>query len=358
MKTQSKLWTVIGAVFFLLTMTTNPLLWEAPSHAADASPAKAPASLQKLQLLDAGKHNSGLPSNGEPRADDEFWIISARELGSDSVGLKSEFNLRVYRNGNGWKETELDQFLDTQKMADKVTIFYVHGNRKNADQAVDEGRLVYRGLLQSRPHMQPLRFVIWSWPSERIRGIVRDARVKAYRADVHAVHLGKLLTQLEQHAPQDLQISIVGYSFGARLALGALHLWAGGELGGTRLDQRDEPHHIRARVTLLAAAEHNYWLQPGAYHGDALRRIDHLILVRNSRDPVLKRYWLMNVHSRPRALGYTGIAGLSLISGGEQRIEHYNLNNRSHNLNAYFYWDYYVEPMRRNILWEPIDAAE
>jgi len=58
------------------------------------------------------------------------------------------------------------------------------------------------------------------------------------------------------------------------------------------------------------------------------------------------------------AMTYTGIAGLSLISGGQQRIEHYNLNNRSHNLNTYFNWDYYVEPMRRNILWEPIDAAE
>ena len=61
------------------------------------------------------------------------------------------------------------------------------------------------------------------------------------------------------------------------------------------------------RVALLAAALHNYWLQPGACHEFALSQMDRLLIQYNSCDPVLKRYRCIEKRARPAALGYTGM---------------------------------------------------
>ncbi len=58
---------------------------------------------------------------------------------------------------------------------------------------------------------------------------------------------------------------------------------------------------------LLAAALHRDWLRPGCYHDMALSQIDHLLNLYNSCDPVLRRYRFLYKHSRPVALGFTGM---------------------------------------------------
>jgi hypothetical protein len=81
-------------------------------------------------------------------------------------------------------------------------------------------------------------------------------------------------------------------------------LLGGGELVGQTLPQaRPRP----LRVALLAAAVHNYWLQPGACHEHALSQIDRLLIQYNSCDPVLQRYKCVEKRARPAALGYTGM---------------------------------------------------
>ena len=73
-----------------------------------------------------------------------------------------------------------------------------------------------------------LRFVIWSWPSDKIKGPLNDIRTKAWRTDTDGYYLGWFLQRM--HPQSD--IGLIGFSYGARIVSGALHVLAGGELDG------------------------------------------------------------------------------------------------------------------------------
>jgi hypothetical protein len=100
-------------------------------------------------------------------------------------------------------------------------------------------------------------------------------------------------------------VTMIGYSFGARVITGALHTLAGGALRGRSLPQ---PPVIGGHVGvgLVAPAIESTWLGPGGYHGRAVKNIAQLVLLYNRRDAVLKRYWLIEKVRRETALGFSG----------------------------------------------------
>jgi len=234
------------------------------------------------------------------RADD-VWLISTRALGCPSWDNTIEIELHVEHyvgKGGGWIETSLDEFLASSNPA-QPTMIYVPGNQIDWNEAIKRGWHVRNSVLGCS-QIEPIRFVIWTWPSDRIHGLLRDVRVKAARTDGEAYYLAWLLSQLDSSTP----LSILGYSLGARVTTGALHLLGGGELAGRTLPHAQAPP---VRVALLAAGVHNNWLQPGAYQEYALSQMDRLLIQYNSRDPVLQRYRCLERHARPAALGYTGM---------------------------------------------------
>jgi hypothetical protein len=58
----------------------------------------------------------------------------------------------------------------------------------------------------------------------------------------------------------------------------------------------------------MAAAVHRNWLLPGHRHGAALGQVDRVVSFHNSSDPALRYYRFID-HSRPAALGFTGLSG-------------------------------------------------
>lgn len=234
------------------------------------------------------------------RADD-VWLISTRHLGCPSWNKMNEIELHIEHydgKGIGWIESSLDEFLASSNPA-QPTMFYLHGNRVELDDAINRGWRV-RNTVLGCSRIEPIRFVIWTWPSDRIHGQYRDVMTKVARANVEAHYLAWLLSQLDSATP----LRILGVSLGCRVTTGALHLLGGGVLHGQTLPPGQVP---RVRVALLAAAIHNYWLQPGAYHGSALSQMDRLLIQYNSCDPVLKRYEWIEKNASPSALGYTGM---------------------------------------------------
>src|SRR5690606_32277769 len=104
----------------------------------------------------------------------------------------------------------------------RPTVIFVHGNRFSADDAITSGWQAYHALTRCASD-QPVRFVIWSWPSDKQGGPIRDARTKSSRTLVEGYYLARLMTRIQP----EVSTGIVGYSFGSRVALGAVHL-AGG----------------------------------------------------------------------------------------------------------------------------------
>ncbi len=232
-----------------------------------------------------------------------------------------------------------------------VTLIFVHGNRIDSSEAFSKGWSAYWAV--ARGAERPLRFIIFSWPSEAIRGPLVDARTKAWRTNICGYYLAWLIDRL----PTNVPLSLLGHSFGARIVTGSMHLLGGGSINGQKLADRVQPQRQPANVTLLAAALDNDWLLPGHTHGLALSQINHLLLINNSCDRLLMRYHrLYGRRACQQALGYTGLPRWGLSDDVWRRIDQFDaccIVGRDHWFHLYISASSLVTRMRHILMFEP-----
>ena len=239
---------------------------------------------------------------------DRLWLVSTRSLSSNvcNASLNApHFHVSNLDQCGNTSNACLDDLL-TQRIDNRPVLIQVHGNRMTSDAAVDRGMFVYHNTV-IHANTQPIDFIIFSWPSERTGMLLNDGREKAERTDAEGLYLAWLVRELVQ---RDSQVAIIGFSFGGRVATGAMHALAGGKLGGRALPGE----HVRGAnvsVGLIAPALEDDWLRNGQYHGLATQNIQQLSILFNRRDAVLKRYWLIDAVRGGMALGYTGPKGLA-----------------------------------------------
>lgn len=248
---------------------------------------------------------SGMEQRDADAAGNQVWLVSTRAAELHSAD--PELGLRYWRYEAGaWRSASRDDLLFSAA-PNMPTAIYLHGNRINSPQSCCDGWRIYRSFARQAPGERPFRFVIWSWPSTKIDGEVRDVRVKSLRSDSQAYYLAWLVDQL----PPDEQVGLIGYSYGARIVSGALHILGGGEVSGRGLPERVHPDRRPLGGVLLAGALDSDWLAPGQRHGQALTQVDRLLITSNASDPVVRWYpFLYGLGSDREALGYKGAAGL------------------------------------------------
>jgi hypothetical protein len=279
-----------------------------------------------------------------PRPLDQVWLISTRSLGC-TVAIDSPPNFQVQRRSaeGSWTNSSIDEFLATDDPG-IATCIVIHGNQVDYSYAVEQGMLAYRQLTVGLPPEQPIRFVIWSWPSDRIHGLLKDVRLKASRTTGESKYLAWMLHRLNPETP----VSLVGFSFGARIATGALHVLAGGSLNGFSLPPVSGTR-TPIRVVLVAAGLHNDWLAEGRTHGQALEVVDWMLLINNSCDMALKRYRFLDTCRDAEALGYTGPAGWSPHYGKIREFDACCDLGKAHDWNRYLNSGRYAALMRQQI---------
>ncbi len=230
-----------------------------------------------------------------------MWLVSDRQLGCNVAQVENCLRYWRYECHGGWQRSDLDALLAAEDPA-MITTVFVHGNRIPSCEAFTKGWSAYRSLVRCADE-RPVRFVIWSWPSDPVRGLREDAQLKAARTNYTGYYLAWFLDRLHPDTP----VALWGHSFGARAVTGALHLLGGGEICGHVLE-RVHPERSPMQVALLAAAVDNTWLAPGHSHGQAMSQTASLLLVNNRCDMLLKRYHMIyGRRSCREALGYTGL---------------------------------------------------
>jgi hypothetical protein len=319
-----------------------------------------------------------------PRPQDQLWLVSTRQLGYPGCqpGLDNSLDnldVRLYDASAGWQSSDATSLLSSQHAQD-MTCVYVHGNRVEWNEALSQGRRLYRRLAYDDTDAPPLCFIIWSWPSSQISGQLRDVRVKAQRTNADGYYLGSFLSQCSPDRPT----SLIGYSFGCRVVTGALHLRGGGILAGRVLSRDESPvvisetvdavgrdderpwataiqspaDHAPTRVVLLAAALPNYWLSPGNAHGMAATQIDQVLLLYNSCDRVLKRYGLVEPDGRPQALGYTGLVYRTQWSPSQiEQRDVCCIVGKAHDESRYYASSGLMRRIRLHALWQESPAT-
>lgn len=237
-------------------------------------------------------------------AADQVWLVSTRHAPlappADRCMLLEYWQLQA---DGTWTAADEGLFLASQTPAEPVSVF-IHGNRADWQGSVDAGWLAYCQLKQ-QAGARGVRLVIWSWPAERVHNRNRpDTQEKAQRSDGQGVYLAQWLERL----PPDVPVCLIGYSFGARIITGALHLLAGGDLDGHCLAPLSVARQAPIRAVLVAGAMDNDWLLPCSRNGLASRPLERLLITVNGCDPALKWYSFLYGRGGPPALGYTGLA--------------------------------------------------
>jgi hypothetical protein len=292
------------------------------------------------------------------REQDQIWLVSTRHLGC-VLGGKYEPALQVWRYEQGYWQPRTEADFFAEDSAELVTPIYIHGNRIDSGLASSYGLSVYFQIVGKLDNEPPTRFVIWSWPSDQIKGPLRDVRAKAERSDVDAYYFGRFLSRMRP----DVRVGVLGFSYGARIASGAMHLLGGGSLCGWVVPSPSSP---QVRVAMWAAAEHNNWYLPSQFHSEALAAADAWFVTVNCCDPILARYRFIDKCSEPAAVGYAGIYGRNLLPANvNARIEEVNVSNivgSEHHWRPYLYSLYIQGRTRDYVLWhelglEPTHAA-
>ncbi len=95
-----------------------------------------------------------------------------------------------------------------------TTLIYVHGNRSTLQTGLEGGVKAYNAVKSYVQAHERLRLLIWCWPSDAIRGPLKDAR---YRREVCEGQYG-LFADTLYRLPPKARVGIIGYSYATRIA--------------------------------------------------------------------------------------------------------------------------------------------
>ncbi|MDA7978929.1 MAG: hypothetical protein MPJ50_09195 [Pirellulales bacterium] len=271
---------------------------------ADATQAIAAQPSQSVVPPPEADATSGdelrLPAENVPAtgSENEVWLVSARTRGA----CADQPRLAYWRYEAGvWVPASLEELASGLPLP---TCVWTHGNWVSHDRAATMGWEVYERF-KSCGAPAPFRLIIWSWPTDRSGNIRKDAQTKAVRADKFAYPLAWLVDKLPMGAP----VSLLGFSYGARLDAGVLHLLGGGSQRGRYLEQDSQAPPRPMRGIFLSAAMDNFALAPNGQQGFALPFAQRIVNLYNSRDIVLRFYPLLWRAGGPKAAGHRGFVG-------------------------------------------------
>jgi hypothetical protein len=295
--------------------------------------------------LARGEGNGRQTAAGGIRTQDQIWLASTRHWSCGSGGEPALWQWSAAQ----WQASSHQAFLEENERFPH-SVVYIHGNRVGDDEGASGGLAVYQQIVANHADEKPVRFVIWSWPSTKICGPIKDVRSKAWRSDDEAVMLAGFLDGMDR---QEQRIGFITFSYGARITGGALHLLGGGQLDGHTIPARQRPQF---RVAFWAAAAHNDWLLPHGRHGKATPLVDKWFSTLNRCDESLWRYERLEKCGNPPALGYVGFTGRGQLPAELQgRWEEWEVSNivgDTHNYHPYVYSSWIAEQTAKCVLWK------
>jgi hypothetical protein len=241
-----------------------------------------------------------------PERLDRFWIVQTRDC-PQVMGTDPWPCLKTLRFDVQGQLVERDPGELLAQVAGRPVLIQVQGHLTTADIAV--GGLLWTHTWLDRHGALPADAVLiaFDWPGERqFRHQLRDVNDAAIRAFVAGFHLARFLEAF----PDDVRVCLLGHSFGARAALGGLHLLGGGALASRRSEPPVRLQGVRPtfrlRAVLIAAAGDRHWLDPGHKLDGALVVCEGLLNLHNSKDRVLTLYPLLLEGDNRRSLGQVG----------------------------------------------------
>ena len=228
-----------------------------------------------------------------------------------------------------WQKTDLGGLLENPR---QPLLVFIHGNRYDHASAREQGLLLAARTCATCADAADVRTVIFSWPSDKQGILLRDSRAKYERAGTEGHYLAWLLSQVEPDRP----VAIVGYSYGALVALEALedlvHAEAAGRSDVQTWTDRTAPLHL----VLVAGAVRQDAFAPRGPYRETLPCIDRLTILYNSDDIALRFFEYVDRSLRTEALGHDGMPAAWIPRGiGFSQIDCAGIVGPSHRFKNY-----------------------
>ncbi|MDR2706079.1 MAG: alpha/beta hydrolase [Planctomycetaceae bacterium] len=273
----------------------------------------------------------------------DTWFADTR---SATTGLE-HLTVKKLDNGNGnqsssvWRSASLEELLETQ-IPQKPLLIVIHGNWMTSAEARKYG-IAFDCLLEK---FGEHRLLIWSWQSEKISCGIRirkDVLTKARRADDQAAYLVSFLQKLKPNS----KVSLIGFSFGAKLVCNTLQ---------TLADTKELGNELLIRSVLLAGALDCGSLTPNGQYNQALSVTEKMLIHVNPDDETLCFYPLLVRIGGPQAIGKKGASLNGLSEEFRQKIKSVNVARQlgtEHAFTASFRsFIYYEKDFRHYALFE------
>ena len=244
----------------------------------------------------------------------DIWMVRTYRFGTAQtcpVGAGGFDYLRFDARG-AWTWSSQAAFLATHDPY-RPTVVFAHGGFTDDAWATHLTVGLARSLC-GYSGGQPVRIVLWKWPSERsFRRLRPDLRAKAARADFEGLLLARWLRQFDPHAP----VTLVGYSAGGRVIASGLNRYAAESAAFGQ-----PPGSASFRAVLVAPALDADDLLPGRRAGMAIDAVETMLVTHHRRDRALRFYPHLYPRYRPRAMGFVGVACPWMLSqrGGQLQV--------------------------------------
>ena len=307
---------------------TADLPWCAvPAHDEDLP--RAGEGLSKAGLT-SGEEGDEPGSPPAPCGERDVWSVITRGL--PEIGRMPQHARPAVESLDArgcWRKTDLDGLLSTPG---QPLLVFVHGNRYDHASAREQGLLLAARTRATCPSTAKVRTVIFSWPSDKQGILLRDSRAKYERSVTEGHYLAWLLSQVEPDRP----VAIVGYSYGALIALEALedlvHAEQAGRSDVRSWTNRSAPLHL---VLVAAAVRQDAFAPRGPYH-EILPCVDRLTILSNSSDIALRFFEHVDRSLRTEALGHIGMPAAWIPRGIEfSQVDCAEIVGPSHRLKNY-----------------------
>ncbi len=260
-------------------------------------PRTIPSPVSAVQLDDAWQSVfSATDGVCSLRPGDEMWLVSTRAIcdSSECIDFNS-LQVAKFRDCQ-WNESTFSDLSDScQNNLELQSMIYVHGNFTDLGWSLRRGCQVYDNIFGMSStisacddgcEIAPLRFIIWSWSSEREVLPPRDFQVKVDRAWCEGIRLNRTMADLTLNRP-----IVLGYSLGVQAILAAL------------IQEPAAADQSAWRVAFIAPVVHDCF--PHNFHNPAAtdspwqQRLEQTVLFTNYRDRALKtsnRYFRLKNH--------------------------------------------------------------
>jgi hypothetical protein len=284
----------------------------------------------------------------------DVWLIDTRLAPVCGDFEKGKENIRYWRlnEQRTWMAGDAASFAKSGE-SNPPTHFLVHGNRTDPNGAVEFAWPFCRWLDERDEKTH--RVVIWSWPSEQTHRRHRpDAQTKVFYCDSQSYYIADCLQCIKPETP----VSMIGYSFGARIITGGLHLLGGGEIEGSRLptfsanvstpesvdiSREAKKRTLPIRAVLVAAALDCHALASNGEYGFASSQSEELLVTENRCDTVLKFYPLLYGRGGPQAIGRFGPC--CIASDNVKSLDVTCCVGKTHDWECYFYCPCFLESL-------------